>query len=172
MNQKFYCHLTCFSTQCNNHGETYDIVPIWTYDLCSILTKLYYWKRVTFLHYAKKVSNVKINWNIISIHLQIFAKNIFAILQSIKAREEGRHRPPAATPVQMTPRATPIKPVIPQPAVYNRYDQERFIRQKEGKCYFLFAVGLFNLYAFNLQSPIEWDIRLWHNMYNWRASYI
>lgn len=55
----------------------------------------------------------------------------------------------------MTPRATPIKPVIPQPAVYNRYDQERFIRQKEGKCYFLFAVGLINLYAFNLQSPIE-----------------
>ncbi|XP_054272349.1 parafibromin [Macrosteles quadrilineatus] len=61
---------------------------------------------------------------------KIFAKNIFAILQSIKAREEGRHRPPAATPI-MTPRATPIKPVIPQPIVYNRYDQERFIRQKE-----------------------------------------
>lgn len=61
----------------------------------------------------------------------MFAKNVFAILQSIKAREEGRHRPPAATPI-MTPRATPIKPVIPQPAVYNRYDQERFIKQKEG----------------------------------------
>uniref|UniRef100_A0A1B6EIT3 Parafibromin n=1 Tax=Cuerna arida TaxID=1464854 RepID=A0A1B6EIT3_9HEMI len=61
---------------------------------------------------------------------KMFAKNVFAILQSIKAREEGRHRPPAATPI-MTPRATPIKPVIPQPAVYNRYDQERFIRQKE-----------------------------------------
>jgi len=62
--------------------------------------------------------------------LQIFAKNIFAILQSIKAREEGRHRPPQPTPI-VTPRATPIRS-IPQPAVYNRYDQERFIRQKEG----------------------------------------
>ncbi|XP_075226203.1 cell division cycle 73 hyrax [Lycorma delicatula] len=59
-----------------------------------------------------------------------FAKNIFAILQSIKAREEGRHRPPQPTPV-ITPRATPVKAVIPQPVVYNRYDQERFIRQKE-----------------------------------------
>lgn len=53
----------------------------------------------------------------------------------------------------MTPRTTPIKPVIPQPAVYNRYDQERFIRQKEGKCHSPFAVSLFNLYVFNLQSP-------------------
>ncbi|XP_021926024.1 parafibromin [Zootermopsis nevadensis] len=60
---------------------------------------------------------------------KIFAKNIFAILQSIKAREEGRHRPPQPTPI-VTPRATPIRS-IPQPAVYNRYDQERFIRQKE-----------------------------------------
>ncbi|CAG2063074.1 unnamed protein product [Timema podura] len=59
----------------------------------------------------------------------IFAKNIFAILQSIKAREEGRHRPPQQTPM-MTPQATPMRSA-PQPAVYNRYDQERFIRQKE-----------------------------------------
>lgn len=63
----------------------------------------------------------------------MFAKNIIAILQSIKAREEGRHRPPQATPI-VTPRATPIpRAAIPQPAVYNRYDQERFIRQKEGR---------------------------------------
>nr|CAD7258374.1 unnamed protein product [Timema shepardi] len=60
---------------------------------------------------------------------KIFAKNIFAILQSIKAREEGRHRPPQQTPM-MTPQATPMRSA-PQPAVYNRYDQERFIRQKE-----------------------------------------
>ncbi|KAK6631836.1 accessory factor associated with RNA polymerase II [Polyplax serrata] len=60
---------------------------------------------------------------------KVFAKNIFAILQSIKAREEGRHRPPAPAPI-VTPRATPARPA-PQPAVYNRYDQERFIRQKE-----------------------------------------
>ncbi|KAJ9591699.1 hypothetical protein L9F63_001786 [Diploptera punctata] len=60
---------------------------------------------------------------------KVFAKNIFAILQSIKAREEGRHKPPQPTPI-VTPRATPMRS-IPQPAVYNRYDQERFIRQKE-----------------------------------------
>ncbi|XP_046995367.1 parafibromin [Schistocerca americana] len=60
---------------------------------------------------------------------KIFAKNIFAILQSIKAREEGRHRPQQPTPA-ITPRATPVRPIA-QPAVYNRYDQERFIRQKE-----------------------------------------
>lgn len=60
---------------------------------------------------------------------KIFAKNIFATLASIKAREDGRHRPPQMTPV-VTPRTNPVKPA-PQPAVYNRYDQERFIRQKE-----------------------------------------
>ena len=57
-----------------------------------------------------------------------------AILQSIKAREEGRHRPPQPTPIA-TPRQTPIRS-LPQPAVYNRYDQERFNRQKDGN-YFL-----------------------------------
>ena len=61
---------------------------------------------------------------------KIFAKNIFAILQSIKAREEGRQKGPAAPTPIVTPRSTPMRP-LPQPAVYNRYDQERFIRQKE-----------------------------------------
>ncbi|KAK3928824.1 Parafibromin [Frankliniella fusca] len=60
---------------------------------------------------------------------KIFAKNIIAILTSIKAREEGRNRPPQPTPA-ITPRATPMR-TVPQPAMYNRYDQERFIRQKE-----------------------------------------
>ncbi|GLV44035.1 hyrax [Carabus blaptoides fortunei] len=59
---------------------------------------------------------------------KIFAKNILAILHSIKAREEGRQRPPQ--PPVITPRQTPVRPTA-QPAVYNRYDQERFIRQKE-----------------------------------------
>lgn len=58
---------------------------------------------------------------------KVFGKNIFAILASIKAREEGRQKGPAPTPI-VTPRATPMRPL---PAVYNRYDQERFIRQKE-----------------------------------------
>ncbi|XP_050507175.1 parafibromin [Diabrotica virgifera virgifera] len=58
-----------------------------------------------------------------------FAKNIIAMLASIKAREEGRQRPPQQPP-QVTPRATPIRATA-QPSVYNRYDQERFNRQKE-----------------------------------------
>ncbi|BES93455.1 unnamed protein product [Nesidiocoris tenuis] len=60
---------------------------------------------------------------------KIFAKSIFATLQLVRAREEGRHRPPQMTPV-VTPRTNPVK-AMPQPAVYNRYDQERFIRQRE-----------------------------------------
>lgn len=58
-----------------------------------------------------------------------FAKNILAMLHSIKAREEGRARPPQPAPI-VTPRQTPVRPTT-QPAVYNRYDQERFNRQKE-----------------------------------------
>lgn len=72
---------------------------------------------------------------------QTFAKNILAMLHSIKAREEGRQRPPQQQPI-VTPRQTPIRPAA-QPAVYNRYDQERFIRQKEGK-------NKFNSHYFNL----------------------
>lgn len=52
------------------------------------------------------------------------------MLHSIKLREEGRLRPPQQPPT-VTPRQTPIRPA--QPTVYNRYDQERFNRQKEGK---------------------------------------
>ncbi|CAG9815814.1 unnamed protein product [Phaedon cochleariae] len=60
---------------------------------------------------------------------KIFSKNILAMLASIKAREEGRQRPPQQPPT-VTPRQTPIRATA-QPSVYNRYDQERFNRQKE-----------------------------------------
>ncbi|KAK5641746.1 hypothetical protein RI129_010293 [Pyrocoelia pectoralis] len=60
---------------------------------------------------------------------KMFAKNILAMLHSIKAREEGKQRPPQQQPI-VTPRQTPIR-AITQPSVYNRYDQERFIRQRE-----------------------------------------
>uniref|UniRef100_A0A182RUP8 Parafibromin n=1 Tax=Anopheles funestus TaxID=62324 RepID=A0A182RUP8_ANOFN len=60
---------------------------------------------------------------------KIFAKNIFAILQSIKNREEGRGRP-QAQPVKLPEPPRVIRPQ-PQPTQYNRYDQERFNRQKE-----------------------------------------
>jgi len=61
---------------------------------------------------------------------KVFGKNIFAILQSIKNREDGRSRPSHS--MSTTPRVAPPKPTIPQPTVYNRYDQERFIKSREG----------------------------------------
>ncbi|XP_036673173.3 parafibromin [Drosophila suzukii] len=61
---------------------------------------------------------------------KIFAKNIFAMLQGIKAREEGRNRPLAPNPIKMPEPARIAKPQ-PQLSQYNRYDQERFNRQKE-----------------------------------------
>ncbi|KAL4132885.1 hypothetical protein QTP88_009962 [Uroleucon formosanum] len=60
---------------------------------------------------------------------KVFGKNIFAILQSIKNREDGRSRPSHS--MSATPRVAPPKPTIPQPTVYNRYDQERFIKSRE-----------------------------------------
>ncbi|KAI4459288.1 cdc73 domain protein [Holotrichia oblita] len=60
-----------------------------------------------------------------------FAKNILALLHSIKAREEGRQRLPQQPQQPITtPRQTPIRPAT-QPAVYNRYDQERFNKTRE-----------------------------------------
>lgn len=60
---------------------------------------------------------------------KVFAKNILAILQGIKSREEGRPRPVA--PQNRLPEPARIVRPTPQPAQYNRYDQERFNRQKE-----------------------------------------
>ncbi|XP_058061340.1 parafibromin [Anopheles bellator] len=60
---------------------------------------------------------------------KIFAKNIFILLQSIKNREEGRGRS-AAQPIKLPEPPRVIRPQ-PQPTQYNRYDQERFNRQKE-----------------------------------------
>lgn len=67
------------------------------------------------------------------------------MLHSIKAREEGRQRPPQQQPI-VTPRQTPIRPAA-QPAVYNRYDQERFIRQKEGIANFKYLIFLQRCYV-------------------------
>lgn len=60
---------------------------------------------------------------------KVFAKNILAILQGIKNREEGRSRP--VPPQNRLPEPARIIRPTPQPAQYNRYDQERFNRQKE-----------------------------------------
>lgn len=59
---------------------------------------------------------------------KIFAKNIIALLQGIKAREEGRNRPPQNIKVPEPVRVTKPQQQLAQ---YNRYDQERFNRQKE-----------------------------------------
>ncbi|XP_026484773.1 parafibromin [Vanessa tameamea] len=56
-----------------------------------------------------------------------FAKSILALLGSIRAREEGRPGAPRPQPVVMPPPTA----IPAQQTQYNRYDQERFIRQKE-----------------------------------------
>ncbi|XP_037944568.1 parafibromin [Teleopsis dalmanni] len=61
---------------------------------------------------------------------KLFAKNIFALLQGIKAREEGRNRPITQNPIKLPEPARPVN-TKPQLTQYNRYDQERFARQKE-----------------------------------------
>lgn len=60
---------------------------------------------------------------------KVFAKSILSLLQSIKNREEGRARPPQQ-PIKLPEPPRIMRPVI-QPAQYNRYDQERFNKQKE-----------------------------------------
>ncbi|XP_074654028.1 parafibromin-like isoform X2 [Tubulanus polymorphus] len=59
---------------------------------------------------------------------KLFARNVFGILQSIKAREDGGHRHSQLTS-QIT--VTPITVPRPIQAAYNRYDQERFTTDKE-----------------------------------------
>ncbi|CAH1643533.1 unnamed protein product [Spodoptera littoralis] len=58
---------------------------------------------------------------------KVFAKSILALLGSIRAREEGRPGAPRPQPIVM-PQPTSLPQ---QQTQYNRYDQERFIRQKE-----------------------------------------
>lgn len=60
---------------------------------------------------------------------KLFAKNILAILQGIKNREEGRARP-VAPPIRLPEPAHIARPQ-PKPAQYNRYDQEQFVSKPE-----------------------------------------
>jgi parafibromin len=59
-----------------------------------------------------------------------FYKNISALLSSIKAREEGKNRP-LQFPQKLPEPTKVVRANQPQQAQYNRYDQERFIQQKE-----------------------------------------
>ncbi|KAG8132770.1 hypothetical protein E2320_010612, partial [Naja naja] len=72
-----------------------------------------------------------------------FAKNIFAILQSVKAREEGR-----APEQRPAPNTAPMDPTLrnkqPIPAAYNRYDQERFKGKEETEGFKIDTMGTYH----------------------------
>ncbi|TRY66109.1 hypothetical protein DNTS_035594 [Danionella cerebrum] len=72
-----------------------------------------------------------------------FSKNIFAILQSVKAREEGR-----APEQRQTQNQAQVDPAIrnkqPIPAAYNRYDQERFKGKEETEGFKIDTMGTYH----------------------------
>ncbi|KAG7269853.1 hypothetical protein CRUP_032811 [Coryphaenoides rupestris] len=72
-----------------------------------------------------------------------FSKNIFAILQSVKAREEGRapEQRPAPNAAQVDPSTRNKQPV---PAAYNRYDQERFKGKEETEGFKIDTMGTYH----------------------------
>uniref|UniRef100_A0A8C5NFX2 Parafibromin n=1 Tax=Gouania willdenowi TaxID=441366 RepID=A0A8C5NFX2_GOUWI len=72
-----------------------------------------------------------------------FSKNIFAILQSVKAREEGRA--PEQRPAQNTTQVDPsLRNKQPVPAAYNRYDQERFKGKEETEGFKIDTMGTYH----------------------------
>lgn len=79
-----------------------------------------------------------------------FAKSIFPLLQSIKAREEGGNRN-QPEPVQ-TPRTTPAR-AIPQPVGYNRYGQEIFSSKEETEGFKIDTMGTYH--GMTLKSVTE-----------------
>ncbi|XP_067893811.1 parafibromin [Heterodontus francisci] len=81
-----------------------------------------------------------------------FSKNIFAILQSVKAREEGRapeQRPPQNV-IQPDPALRNKQPI---PAAYNRYDQERFAKKEETEGFKIDTMGTYH--GMTLKSVTE-----------------
>uniref|UniRef100_A0A673AIX3 Parafibromin n=1 Tax=Sphaeramia orbicularis TaxID=375764 RepID=A0A673AIX3_9TELE len=75
-----------------------------------------------------------------------FSKNIFAILQSVKAREEGR------APEQR-PQDPSLRNKQPVPAAYNRYDQERFKGKEETEGFKIDTMGTYH--GMTLKSVTE-----------------
>uniref|UniRef100_A0A3B4U3X0 Parafibromin n=1 Tax=Seriola dumerili TaxID=41447 RepID=A0A3B4U3X0_SERDU len=81
-----------------------------------------------------------------------FSKNIFAILQSVKAREEGRA--PEQRPAQNTTQVDPsLRNKQPVPAAYNRYDQERFKGKEETEGFKIDTMGTYH--GMTLKSVTE-----------------
>lgn len=79
-----------------------------------------------------------------------FAKSLFPVLQSIKMREDGGVKPMADQ--EPTPRATPVRS-MPQPTVYNRYDQERFRGKEETEGFKIDTMGTYH--GMTLKSVTE-----------------
>ncbi|XP_064616163.1 parafibromin-like [Liolophura sinensis] len=79
---------------------------------------------------------------------KIFSKNIFSLLQSIKAREEGGQRQ------QPTVQTTPMSLPKPQQTIgYNRYDQERFRGKEETDVFKIDTTGTYH--GMTLKSVTE-----------------
>uniref|UniRef100_UPI00358EDFD6 parafibromin n=1 Tax=Myxine glutinosa TaxID=7769 RepID=UPI00358EDFD6 len=79
-----------------------------------------------------------------------FSKNIFAILQSVKAREEGKGGTEARAP------QLPVQPTLPKtsvPASYNRYDQERFKGTEDTEGFNINTMGTYH--GMTLKSVTE-----------------
>lgn len=81
-----------------------------------------------------------------------FSKDIFAILQSIKDREEGR-----APEQRPAPNTAPVDPTLltkqPIPAAYNRYNQERFKGKEETEGFKIDTMGTYH--GMTLKSVTE-----------------
>uniref|UniRef100_A0A3Q3EYW7 Parafibromin n=1 Tax=Labrus bergylta TaxID=56723 RepID=A0A3Q3EYW7_9LABR len=80
-----------------------------------------------------------------------FSKNIFAILQSVKAREEGRA--PEQRPAQNTSQDPSLRNKQPVQAAYNRYDQERFKGKEETEGFKIDTMGTYH--GMTLKSVTE-----------------
>ncbi|XP_066293579.1 parafibromin-like [Branchiostoma lanceolatum] len=87
-----------------------------------------------------------------------FAKNIFAILQSVKAREEGRapetsSAQPASSSSSSSSRMESFRKPQQAPAAYNRYDQERFRGKEETEGFKIDTMGTYH--GMTLKSVTE-----------------
>ncbi|KAK2186474.1 hypothetical protein NP493_199g06037 [Ridgeia piscesae] len=82
---------------------------------------------------------------------KLFAKNVFGILQAMKAREEGKHHREHPTAMPRTP-SVPSRP--PQQSVaYNRFHQEKFRGKEETEGFQIDTMGTYH--GMTLKSVTE-----------------
>ncbi|XP_070532316.1 parafibromin-like [Ptychodera flava] len=86
-----------------------------------------------------------------------FARNIFAMLQSVKAQEEGRPNQESSTHNTSHSLAQPVSQTVDfnpaTPAQYNRYDQERFKGKEETEGFKIDTMGSYH--GMTLKSVTE-----------------